>query len=123
MPHNIPSGTITGRNGWEWNRLQRSRDTEGGSADEGPSSRAPDCSGPETGREQADPEAQLRRMEHRLQCIVDQYERLLAERNRELARRAQSGSDARPLESLSDPVAYLSEELSFRSDSSSSRRL
>jgi len=135
MSYDIPSGSVTGRDGWEWNRLQRRP----------PSGDERECSDPgrsrattagrsrrttderqrerERGRERSreELEAELRRTKQQLECVVEQYERLLAERNGELSRRSRRSDElfSHPFDSIPNPLQYLSSGLSSREGSSS----
>lgn len=89
-----PTASITGKQDWQWNRLQedrraaaqsrcsRSTDPRG----RAPTERPPRATTP--GETRADREAlvaTLERKDRRLQAVITRYERLLDERNRELA--------------------------------------
>lgn len=117
MPDDLPTGSVTGRQEWKWNKWQTDRDSPADSPgatdrrDRGPSGPGADRGTGESGLRsrpdgQSGPrelrlrrlveelEARLERKERRIQYIIEHYERLLSEKNRELAARssAESGS-------------------------------
>lgn len=90
----IPTASVTGQQDWEWNRLQNDRRARARPHDpEAPDSRhaasttpprrvsVPDGAG-ERGRR---PVANLDREDRQLQAVITRYERILDERNREIA--------------------------------------
>lgn len=92
MDESLPTGSITGQQDWEWNRLygdRRSRAASGGDQPRGARSRerpfrpgrAPASRKP---RERQPEDPALERTEQRLQYVITHYERLLAEKDRRL---------------------------------------
>lgn len=103
MTTGLPSGSVTGKRGWEWNRWQAEVRSRAGPADMSPqgssgplanqpSPRRPDRSSVRP-PDVATLEAKLGRAERRHHHVIAQYERLLDERNRELADRQGSPRD------------------------------
>lgn len=118
MPNDLPTASVTGRQEWKWNQYQSTR----GSRDDSTESTERQSGRPDTGasryrrqrtapprqaeqsdagsgpREQRllciieDLEAKLEEKEQRIQYVIRHYERLLSERNRQLA--AQDGSES-----------------------------
>lgn len=89
-----PTPSVTGKQDWQWNRLQddrraaaqsqcsRSTDPRGLA----PTERPPRATTPdETWADRQTLVATLERKDQRLQAVITRYERLLDERNRELA--------------------------------------
>lgn len=118
MTDSFPTGSVTGRREWEWNKWQRKQETQGDPADTAdrrqPSRPAPGNSRPRRhppdhprhregssaefeDRERRlrhiidDLEAELEEKERRIQHIIRRYERLLSEKNRQLAAQNSSG--------------------------------
>ena len=93
-----PTGSVTGQGEWEWNRQFETdrdgtagRDRSGGS---GAETRRSD--GEEVGLarwERRELKAELERKDRRFQTVVEQYERRLAEKNRELSERTEASRD------------------------------
>lgn len=78
MSLDTPSGSVSGRQGWEWNRLMDSSRAK-------PSSTLKPSTPSSTPHQRIEAlEAQVRWEHHRTQAIIDKYERLLEERNRQL---------------------------------------
>lgn len=109
MTTDLPTGSITGRGGWEWNRWQNQQPPRGVST-ESASHRS--YGHVESERQPGRPEqegalqcdhrrlqTQLEQKERRLEFVIDHYERLLADRNRQLAnqRRAEPADDGLPV--------------------------
>lgn len=100
MVTDTPTGSITGQHDWEWN--QRRSETRSDVAG-GPTGRSARRSpgGARTDRETIEAlqqenrrlESEVTRMERKLACVIDQYERRLAEKNRTLADRDDRCSD------------------------------
>ena len=83
MSLDLPSGSVSGREGWDWNRLIDADQPESNpDRSTRPQSTALD---PTAEQRIQTLESQLRRQEHRTQAIVDKYERLIDEKNRRLA--------------------------------------
>lgn len=78
MSLDIPSGSVSGREGWEWNRMMDRSRAEPSSTPQPPTPSSTPHQRIET------LEAQVRREHHRTQAVIDNYERLLEERNRQL---------------------------------------
>jgi TATA-binding protein-associated factor Taf7 len=113
MKSERPVASISGSREWRWNRsqaVQRSRD---GSRD--PPGRCQSAGGRKSRPEReippeselADLEAELERKERRLQEIIEHYERLLAEKNRQLAKRSPPTPNERKTTAISKIVRYL----------------
>lgn len=94
MSYDRPAESISGPSEWRWNRLHE---------DEGHEERRRECSGHrptanqhsedqgtdrrgDTTRKITTLEAELQRKDRRLQHVIEQYERRLSEKNRQLAR-------------------------------------
>lgn len=119
MVSDRPTASVTGQEDWEWNER-----CEGGSSSDatvgstggrrgsvGPLDRPADSLAREAAlrREIRELEAELERTECRLQCVVDRYERLLAEKNRRLQQRDHREGD-------DGSIPYLSAVLRWRVD-------
>lgn len=96
MTDESPIGSISGRRDWEWNRRQghegdastRARDGARAASREDRSvadRRSPTTPNGAVEQEVRDLETALQRKDRQLQAVRERYERLLAERNRELA--------------------------------------
>jgi hypothetical protein len=90
----IPTASITGKEDWEWNRLQDERRAAAQSPPtqsteprhEAPSRRPHRATAVEgTGTDRRRLVARLERKDQRLQAVITRYERLLENRDRELA--------------------------------------
>lgn len=101
MVDSLPTGSITGQQDWEWNRMyadRRSRGTSRGRpAAEGRPDEQPVQSRQARSQWRAPPDsptcrAALERKERRLQYVITHYERLLAEKNRRLEGDIDAGS-------------------------------
>ena len=118
MVTDTPTGSITGQQDWEWNqrRSEPRSDVAGGPT--GRSGRR-SSGGARTDRESIQAlqrenqrlESEVTRLERKLACVVDQYERRLAEKNRKLADRADRRSDR----DESSPLAGLLQWVAARS--------
>ncbi len=103
MPIDRPTGSVSGQQDWEWNQWQTERESRTQSA-ESPENRshgAPASDRRRCPREREDLrreirelEDELERTERRCQQLIDQYERLLDERNRRLAGRTSAEADS-----------------------------
>lgn len=111
MVTDTPTGSITGQHDWEWNqrRSETRSDVAGGPTGR---TRATERSGgARTDRttiealqqENRRLESEVTRMERQLACVHDQYERRLAEKNRQLADRGDRCREA----DESSPIAGL----------------
>ncbi len=91
MSLDLPAESVSGRDGWDWNRMI----ADEGAARESETTTSSDRRrrAPPTSTERIETlERELRRKEHRTQAIIDRYELLLTEKNRKLAaERADSG--------------------------------
>jgi hypothetical protein len=115
-----PTASLTGQENWEWNERRQDRTDRDAAAGSGRSRR--DAAGgrnrPVHGddreaaleREIVELEAELDRTERRFQCVVEQYERLLAEKNRELSELRESTRET------GSAATYLSTVLWWRED-------
>lgn len=94
MVDSLPTGSINGRQDWEWNRLYADRRTRcrsrGRKSSEGRRREQPVHpprvrAGRPVPHETQSLHTELERKERRLQFVITHYERLLAEKNRLLA--------------------------------------
>ena len=98
MSSNRPVGSVTDREGWEWNKRRAERTSKGrfgGASDRPPNGsqrRTPPERDAASQREIKRVEAELERTEERLQSVIDRYERLLEEKNQQLADRTPPAS-------------------------------
>lgn len=94
MDDSLPTGSITGQQDWEWNRLYGDRRSRTASSGDHPRETSP----PERPfqpsraparrramRERQSLDTDRERTEQRLQYVITHYERLLAQKNRRLA--------------------------------------
>lgn len=105
MVDSLPTGSVTGKDDWEWNRLQANRQSAA-------VSRQPQSSEPRVAKQPRPPRrsptpdpsqrelqallTELERTQRRLQAVIERYEALLAEKNRRLARAVEEGPSATP---------------------------
>lgn len=83
MSIDLPSASVSGRDGWEWNRLVDANRPEATTGRPTVSARSPTSEHPHQRIEAL--EAQLKKQNHRTQAIIDKYERLLEEKNQRIA--------------------------------------
>lgn len=92
-----PTGSVTGKGDWDWNRWQEEVRSGSGSSGEvtrrSDSTRSTDQRGADRGRRIRELETELERSEHRRQYVIDHYERLLREKNRKLTERRSENSN------------------------------
>ena len=91
MSHDRPTESISGNGEWRWRRLQASNRP---------------ASQPDESTKRRELEAELERREQQLQVIIQQYERRLAETERQLARE-RTTSDADDRMSVRSKLAQL----------------
>lgn len=90
MKSDRPIGSVTDRDGWDWNKRQAERRSDGSSGEpsdyrrDGSQRRAHPERDATSEREIERLEAELERTEERLQSVIDRYERLLKRKNRQL---------------------------------------
>jgi vacuolar-type H+-ATPase subunit I/STV1 len=85
MQHSTPTGSVSDRHGWEWNRLQTGTESGGRAPDRPASGRNPQQRIEQLEREVARLRTELQHRERQQAEIIQQYERHLAEKNRQLA--------------------------------------
>ena len=127
MPTDLPTPSISGQHDWEWNRLQAQQDSQDASTP--PANRTDEHPRPEhqcarrgsTGPRRSSSDsrcapkdvsrrelaAALERRERRLQHVIDHYEHLLAEKNRQLADQDETSAAARIQQTLSSFFEFL----------------
>lgn len=121
MGYDRPVASISGTNGWQWNRWQteqRSRRHQPGTKSSGSMGRHRTASNRyqrqsvEThARDHRSLADELERKERRIQHVITQYERLLAERNRQLSEVEREQSTAK---CLPEPLVAVLERISPR---------
>lgn len=95
MPHNLPPGSVSGQHGWEWNRLiaQHQSESTASTPTQPPNQPKPNRTPTRPHAPSDEPadgrtfEATLNHKDRQLQDVIDRYEQLLADRNRQLAER------------------------------------
>ncbi|MFB6309973.1 MAG: hypothetical protein ABEH64_02195 [Salinirussus sp.] len=85
MAPDLPTGSVTGREGWQWNRTRDERPSPA-SVDEQQHTRE-EMSNATLRREVRRLEAELERKDDQLNRVIAHYERLLSERTRRLQHR------------------------------------
>ncbi len=101
MVTDTPTGSITGQQDWEWNQRRTGTRSDGaGRATSSPvetersGGTRPDRDTLEAlHQENQRLESEVTRMERRLACVIDQYERRLTEKNRKQAPQGNPRSD------------------------------
>jgi len=90
MQQSIPTGSVSGRHGWEWNRIQASSGPQQTAPDQPPGGRNPQQRIERLEREVERLRTELEQQERQQAAIIQQYERRLAEKNRKLAEQSES---------------------------------
>lgn len=121
MDYDRPVGSVSGTNGWQWNRWQaelRSRAGQPVAQSAGSMGRQRAAENPHVrsaveiqARDHRSLANELERKERRLQHVIKQYERLLAERNRQLTEAEREEPTAK---CLPEPLVTVIERVSSR---------
>ncbi len=98
MSTNIPTESVTGQQGWEWNRMQADRRAQGRSANRstahaGELARTGGRRGDKASTDLEELRSELERKEQRLRYVITHYEQLLTEKNRQLENRRETESE------------------------------
>lgn len=103
MDESLPTGSITGQQDWEWNRMYHEHRSQVPAGRSEPDRRRPADRPFRTRRQVADPagprdeapaDPELEQTRRRLQYVITHYERLLAEKNRRLEPDTDAGANA-----------------------------
>jgi hypothetical protein len=90
MQHSIPTGSVSGRYGWEWNRIQSGSESGQHAPDQPSDDRNPQQRIERLEREVARLRTELQHREQQQAAIIRQYERQLAEKNRQVGEQSES---------------------------------